>query len=215
MNALILILVFIGSYLIGSINSAIVVGRIASGDDIRNHGSGNAGATNVLRTYGKLCAVFVVLGDCLKSVVSCLLAMLVANITPLGADNVKLAIYAAAIGSAVGHNYPVFFNFRGGKGILVSITAYYFADWKIALAVTIIGILLIIITKYVSLGSVVGAALFIIFAFIFKLDDLPYIIFAIILSGLAIYRHKENIKRLIKGEESKITDKKKKTEDTK
>ncbi len=212
MNAFILILIFIGSYLIGSINSAIVVGRIVSGDDIRNHGSGNAGATNVLRTYGKLCTVFVVLGDCLKSVISCLLAMLVAHITPLGADNIKLAIYAAAIGSAVGHNYPVFFNFRGGKGILVSITAYYFADWKIALAVTIIGILLIIITKYVSLGSVVGAALFIVFAFIFKLDDLPYIIFAIILSGLAIFRHKENIKRLFKGTESKITDKKKKAD---
>ena len=204
MNALILILIFIGSYLIGSINSAIVVGRIISGDDIRNHGSGNAGATNVLRTYGKACAVFVVLGDCLKSAVSCLLAMLVARITPFGYENVKLAIYAAALGSAVGHNYPVYFNFRGGKGILVSITAYYFADWKLALAVTIIGILLIAITKYVSLGSVVGAMLFIIFAFIFKLDDLPYIIFAILLSGLAIYRHRENIKRLCAGTENKV-----------
>lgn len=214
MNALILILIFICSYLIGSINTAIVVGRIVSGDDIRNHGSGNAGATNVLRTYGKVCAAFVVIGDCLKSVISCLIAMLVAKVTPLGYENVKLAIYAAALGSAVGHNYPVFFNFRGGKGILVSITAYYFADWKIALLVTIIGLALIVITKYVSLGSVVGAILFIIFAFIFKLDDLPYIIFAILLSGLAIYRHRSNIKRLIKGEESKITDKKKKAETT-
>ena len=212
MNALILILVFIGSYLIGSINSAILVGRVVSGDDIRNHGSGNAGATNVLRTYGKACAAFVVLCDCLKSAVSCLLAMLVAKITPLGIDNVKLAIYAAGLGAAVGHNYPVFFNFRGGKGILVSITAYYFADWKIALLVTVIGILLIIITKYVSLGSCVGAALFIVFAFIFKLDDLPYIIFAILISSLAIYRHRENIKRLFKGTESKITDKKKKAD---
>ena len=207
MNAVILILIFIGSYLIGSINSAIVTGKIVAGDDIRQHGSGNAGATNVLRTYGKLCAVFVVLGDCLKSAVSCLLAILIANITPLGADNVNLAVYAAGIGAAAGHNYPIFFNFRGGKGILVSVIAYFFADWKIALAITIISLVLIAVTRYVSLGSVIGAVLFIVFAFIFKLNDLPYIIFVIILSSLAIYRHKENIKRLIKGTERKITDK--------
>lgn len=209
MTALILILIFIGSYLIGSINSAIVVGRIVAGDDIRQHGSGNAGATNALRTYGTVSAIFVVLGDCFKAAVACLLAMLVARISPLGTENVKLGIYAAGIGAAVGHNYPVFFNFRGGKGILVSVTAYFFADWKIALVIMIIALTVIAITKYVSLGSVLGGILFIIAAFIFKLDNLPYIIFSIILSSLAIFRHKENIKRLIQGTESKLTAKKK------
>lgn len=196
------------SYLIGSVSSAILVGRIISGDDIRSHGSGNAGATNALRTYGKIAALYVTLGDCLKAVVCCVGAILIAKFTPLGDENTKLAIYAAGIGVALGHNFPIYFNFKGGKGILVSITALFFADWRIALAVTIISIATMAISKIVSLGSVLGAILFIVFAFIFKLDDIAYIVFVLFLALLAIYRHRANIVRLMKGTESKLTDKK-------
>ncbi len=204
-----LIIIVVVSYLIGSVSSAILVGRIMSGDDIRSHGSGNAGATNALRTYGKLAAVYVTLGDCLKSVICCVLAIILANFTPLGKENTAIAIYAAGIGVALGHNFPVFFKFKGGKGILVSITALFFADWKIALAVFVISITVMIITRLVSLGSILGSVLFIVFGLIFKLDDVGYIVFATFLALLAIYRHRSNISRLIKGTESKITDKKK------
>lgn len=210
MLELILIAIAIVSYLIGSINSAIIVGKIkSSGDDIRNHGSGNAGATNALRTYGKSAAAFVVLGDCLKSAISCIIAIIVAYNTSLGVENVKLGIYAAGIGAVLGHNFPLYFGFKGGKGILVSVTALMFANWKIALVILIISILVMAITKYVSLGSVLGAVLFIVLPLIFETDNIPYLIFCIILAVLAIYKHKTNIVRLIKGEENKISGKKK------
>ncbi|MBQ3573737.1 MAG: glycerol-3-phosphate 1-O-acyltransferase PlsY, partial [Clostridia bacterium] len=178
------------------------------GDDIRTHGSGNAGATNALRTYGKMAAVFVTLGDCLKAVIACVLARLIARYTPLGADNTALAIYCAGFGAVLGHNFPLYFKFKGGKGILVSVTALLFAHWQIALAVIVISIAIMAITKYVSLGSVIGSILFIVFAFIFELDNTAYVIFTTVLALLAIYKHRANIVRLIKGTESKLTDKK-------
>ena len=208
MTSISFILIAVASYLIGSISSAILVGRVLSGDDIRTHGSGNAGATNALRTYGKMAAVYVTLGDCLKAVICCVGAMLIAKYTPLGAENTKLAIYAAGVGVALGHNFPLYFNFKGGKGILVSITALFFADWKIALAVFVISVTIMVITKLVSLGSVIGSSLFIVFAFIFRLNDVSYVVFTTLLALLAIWRHRANIVRLIKGNESKITGKK-------
>lgn len=209
MNILILIVLAVISYLIGSISSAILVGKIISGDDIRSHGSGNAGATNALRTYGKGAAALVTLGDCLKAVVCCLLAIAAAHITPLGTENTKLAIYVAGIGAVLGHNFPLYFGFKGGKGILVSITALMFADWRIALIVMIISISVMVITRYVSLGSVLGAVLFIAAALIFKRGDIQYMVFAIVLALIAIYKHRTNISRLIHGTESKVGSKKK------
>ena len=203
-----LILITIIAYLLGSISTAILVGKMISGDDIRSHGSGNAGATNALRTYGKVAAVFVTLGDCLKAVIACILAILIARYTPLGTDNTALAIYCAGFGAVLGHNFPLYFNFKGGKGILVSVTALMFAHWQIALAVVIISITIMAITKYVSLGSVIGSMLFIVFALIFELDNIAYVIFTTTLALLAIYKHKTNIIRLIKGTESRLTDKK-------
>lgn len=208
MKILMLMVIAIISYLIGSISSAIIIGRIMGGDDIRSHGSGNAGATNALRTYGKMAAVYVTLSDCTKAAISCIIAILVSKFSPLGVENTKLAIYSAGIGVALGHNFPIFFKFKGGKGILVSITALFFSDWRIALAVFIIAILVMIITRYVSLGSVLGATLFIVFALIFKLDEPAYVVSTLFLAILAIYRHKANIKRLLNGTESKVTDKK-------
>lgn len=207
MTAFILIIIAAVSYLTGSINTAILVGRL-KGDDIRSHGSGNAGATNALRTYGKAAGIAVVAGDCLKAAVSCLFGILIAHITPLGSENVKLAIYAAGLGAVLGHNFPLYFGFKGGKGILVSITALIFADWKIGVAILIISLVLIAVTKYVSLGSVTGAALFIVLPLIFERGNYPYIIFCLILSLLAIYRHRENISRLISGNERKLGSKK-------
>lgn len=196
------------AYLIGSVSTAILVGKAVSGDDIRERGSGNAGATNALRVYGKAAAAAVTLGDCLKSAAACGAALLLARFTSLGWENHSPAIYAAGIGAALGHNFPVYFKFKGGKGVLVSITALMFADWKIALAALVIAIAIMAVTRYVSLGSVLGAIIVIILALIFKTDDKAYICFAVIMAALTIIRHRTNIVRLLKGTESKLGSKK-------
>lgn len=204
------LIILIVSYLIGSINSAIIVGKLKGGDDIRHHGSGNAGATNTLRTYGKAAAVFVTLGDCIKSAISCIIAIITANFLNFTNDQSLILLYTAGFGAVLGHNFPLFFGFKGGKGILVSITALMFADWKIALPVFIICIAVMAITKYVSLGSVLGAVLFVVFGLIFRWDTPPYIVYTIIMASLAIYKHRTNIKRLLNGTESKLGQKNKK-----
>lgn len=204
------LIILIVSYLIGSINSAIIVGKLKSGDDIRHHGSGNAGATNTLRTYGKAAAVFVTLGDCIKSAISCIAAIITAKFLNFTSDQSLILLYTAGFGAVLGHNFPLFFGFKGGKGILVSITALMFADWKIALPIFIICIAVMAITKYVSLGSVLGAVLFVIFGLIFRWDTPPYIVYTIIMASLAIFKHRTNIKRLLNGTESKLGQKSKK-----
>lgn len=200
--------VFLVAYLIGSISTAIIVGRFMAGDDIRSHGSGNAGATNALRTYGKKAAVFVVLGDCLKAVAAILVGMIEAKVIGANAQTMQLAVYIAGVGAVLGHNFPLYFKFRGGKGILVSTVAILFADWKIGLAVIVFSILIMAITRYVSLGSVLGSVALVIWGFIFHFGDTPYLIFAVILAVSAIFMHRGNIKRLINGTENKLGSKK-------
>ncbi len=200
------ILVTLVAYLIGSVNTAIFAGRFLAGDDIRSHGSGNAGATNALRTYGKKAAFFVVLGDCFKAVVAILLGLLIANLTSLDSS---FAVYGAGIGVALGHNFPLYFHFRGGKGVLVSTVTMFFADWRIALAVVILALTIMIITKYVSLGSILGAVLFMVFGALLHWGEWIYLLFSFLLAGLLIAMHHVNIKRLLAGTENKVGQKKK------
>lgn len=196
-----LILAFLAAYLIGSINSAIIVSKIMLHDDIRKYGSGNAGATNALRTLGKKGAIPVVIGDLLKAVIAILFAKLICS-------DSSLAVYIAGIGVVLGHNFPIYFGFRGGKGILVSLVAILFADPKIGLIAAVSAILIMAITKYVSLGSISGAVIFLVFGLIFRFGDVYFCIFAVIISLLAIIRHKTNIQRLLNGTESKLSFKK-------
>ncbi len=196
------ILSFVIAYLLGSISTSILVSKVMIHDDIRNYGSKNAGATNTLRTVGKLGALYVVIGDILKTVLAVIFARLIS-------ENAPIATYIAAIGAVLGHNFPIFFGFRGGKGIIVSVVAMFFADPILAALVTVISITIMAISKYVSLGSIIGAVLFLVLSIVKHWGDLPFIVFAAILSLLAIYRHKTNIKRLISGTENKISLKKK------
>ena len=191
------ILILIIAYILGSINTSIIVGKIKSGEDIRKFGSGNAGATNTLRTFGKSAAILVVLGDVLKAVISIIIAKLIWN------EN--LAVYISSIGVILGHNFPIFFGFKGGKGIVVSATASLFADWRVGLVIIIISLLIMLITKYVSLGSVIGACFIVVFGLIFRGIDIEFLVFSIIVGGLAIIMHKKNIVRLIKGTENKLS----------
>lgn len=186
------------AYLLGSINTSIIVSKIMIGDDIRNHGSGNAGATNTLRTVGKKGAFFVVLGDVLKTVIAIIVARLISH------DNSQ-ATYIAGIGAVLGHNFPVYFKFRGGKGIIVSTVAMLFADSILGLFVVIISIGIMAVSRYVSLGSISGAVLFVIFSLIFHGQESDFVVFAFILALLAIYMHRSNVKRLLSGTENKLS----------
>lgn len=193
------VFILILSYLFGSISSSVIISKIMTGDDLRNHGSGNAGATNALRVLGKKGGILTLLGDVLKTVLSILLAIFILN------EDKSLAIYFAGIGTVIGHNYPIWFGFKGGKGIVVSITAILFADWKIGIIVMLISIIIMAITKYVSLGSVLGAVLCIILSIIFRWGNWYFVVFTFVVGLLAIFRHKANIIRLINGEESKLS----------
>lgn len=208
MNYICLIGIFIVAYLIGSVSSAIIVGRVMTGEDIRKKGSGNAGATNTLRTLGKKAAAIVTVCDCLKAVVAILIAKLIAYLAGMDGYLSDVAVYTAGIGAALGHNFPVYFGFKGGKGILVSMVAMLFADWRIGLAVMVVAILIMAVTRYVSLGSVLGAVLLVVLALIFRIGDTPYIVFCVICAALAVFMHRSNIKRLLSGTENKLGSKK-------
>ncbi len=195
------LLVLLLSYLLGSISTSIIISKIMLGDDIRNHGSGNAGATNTLRTVGKKAALFVIVGDVLKTLIAILAAKLLLKDNPT-------SIYIAGIGAVLGHNFPLYFGFKGGKGIVVSATLMIFADPVIGIIVAIVAILIMAISRYVSLGSVLGAVFFVVLSFLLKSDNPDFIVFACMLALLAIYMHKSNIQRLLSGTESKLSFKK-------
>lgn len=208
-NQIICNLIFlVVAYLLGSINTSIIISKLMIGDDIRNHGSGNAGATNTLRTVGKKGALFVVLGDVLKAVI----AILFAKFVPFSTPN---AIYIAGIGAVLGHNFPLYFRFKGGKGIIVSLVAILFADPILGLITFAVAIAAMAITRYVSLGSMLGAVVFAVLALIFQKENTDFIVFSIILAILAIYMHRSNVVRLLNGTENKLGSKTKSQEDKK
>lgn len=189
------------AYLLGSINTSIIASKLMIGDDIRNHGSGNAGATNALRTMGKKGAIIVVIGDVLKTVVAILIAKFILHNNPS-------AVYIAGIGAVLGHNFPLYFKFKGGKGIIVSATVMLFADPVIGIIVMAFSLAVMAITRYVSLGSILGAVLFTVLSLIFKTNNTDFVVFALMLAILAIYMHKSNIARLFSGTENKLSFKK-------
>ncbi|HHW30404.1 MAG TPA: glycerol-3-phosphate 1-O-acyltransferase PlsY [Clostridiaceae bacterium] len=181
-------------YLLGSVNTSLVVGKFY-GTDIRNHGSGNAGLTNSLRVLGKKAAFLVLLGDVLKGIVSCIIGSVAVG---------DIGLMAAGAGAILGHNWPVYFNFKGGKGVLVSASVFFMMDWRIALITLAIFILIVALTRYVSLGSIIGAIVFPIIAIIYK-KDITFILFSAVIGLLAIVRHKSNIVRILNGTESKLS----------
>ncbi|MDD6308671.1 MAG: glycerol-3-phosphate 1-O-acyltransferase PlsY [Clostridia bacterium] len=186
-------LVVIIGYLLGSINSAVIYSKLR-GEDIRNTGSGNAGATNILRTYGKGAAAIVVVGDIAKGI----LAVLIGRI--LGGTHLS---YFAGLSAVLGHNYPLYFGFRGGKGILTSLAVMLMISPKQAVISMVFAIVVIAVTRYVSLGSILGSILFGILIAIFS-TDLWLILVSVAVVLLAVLRHIPNIRRLCNGTERKL-----------
>ncbi|MBR6801182.1 MAG: glycerol-3-phosphate 1-O-acyltransferase PlsY [Eubacteriaceae bacterium] len=182
------------AYLLGSLNAAIIYSKMVKHDDIRNYGSGNAGATNTLRTYGIGVAFMVIVFDVAKGIIAVMLAKRFS-----GSD---LAVYAGAFAAVIGHNYPIFEGFKGGKGIAVSGGVSLAIDWRLGLIWITIGLTIAFLTKYVSLGACVSIALTPILAW-FMLDSIPATVFFAVNAALCIYGHRSNIHRLLTGTERK------------
>lgn len=201
------ILVLVIGYLLGSLNTSIIVGKFY-GTDIRKHGSGNAGMTNTLRTLGKAAAVMVIIGDILKGVLSYLVGNFLVSGSPGAIDFSGMGGMIGGIAAIAGHNWPVYFGFKGGKGILTSFAVVLIMDWKLGLILFGIFVIIVAITRYVSLGSIIASIAFPIGALL-KGNGPVFVFFAAILGILAIARHNANIKRLLNGTESKLGSKKK------
>lgn len=191
-------LIILVSYLIGSISFGFLFCKIIKGIDIRDYGSGATGATNISRILGIGPAVIVFILDVLKGITSIYLARL------FGGN--PLIIILAGIAVIAGHNWPVFFGFRGGRGIASSLGIIFAISPQVFLWLFIIGIPVVLLTKYVSLGSVCGALSLPFLMWYFQLE-ISYIILGTVLSVIAVIRHIPNLKRLRAGKESRLGEK--------
>ena len=187
----------VAAYLLGSINSAIIVSKALYKDDIRKYGSGNAGMTNMLRTYGKKAAALTLFADALKAVVSILIGRLIWGI---------VGAYVAGVACMIGHVFPVFYKFKGGKGVVVAAVTIFMTNWKVGLILALFFLILVAGTKYISLGSVMCA---LIYPLLLPrlLGNTPQItiLFAFALMLIIVLKHASNIKRLLNGTENKIS----------
>ena len=201
------ITVAIVAYAIGSINFAVLFSRKFAGFDVREKGSKNAGTTNVLRSVGKRAAALTLLCDILKGVVAILAAILAKYMWDgFDINNLK---YIAGFMVILGHTYPIFFEFRGGKGVATAIGVLLMLNWKIGLICLIFGILIIAITKMVSLGSMIAALLFpILTIFIHEGITFCGTMVSFLIAALVIFNHRANIKRIKEGNENKLSFKK-------
>lgn len=188
-------------YILGCSNGAILVSKYILRDDIRTHGSGNAGLTNFNRVFGGKLTLLVIAADVLKAVFAVLLGMLGARI--LGISPVR-AKYIAGLFCELGHMFPVMFGFRGGKGIMSGGIIAIMIDWRVAIVVWGSFVLLTAITKYVSVGSISTGILFPIMAWVLYRDPVC-LVFALIVGGLIVFQHRGNIQRLIQGNENKFS----------
>lgn len=195
---LFVVITAVAGYLLGNLNGAVCVSHFF-GDDVRTHGSGNAGLTNFIRNYGAGKSVAVVLIDAGKAIVGCVLGGFLLQ-RYLGFQT------GAALGGAgvlLGHVFPVFLGFHGGKGILSGLFVALMVDWRIALLILAVFAVAYLLTWYVSLGSVLAAVAFGIGFVIFYHNQPVIMLCGVFMSALAIFMHRQNIVRLCKGEERK------------
>ncbi|ATL49507.1 acyl-phosphate glycerol 3-phosphate acyltransferase [Chitinophaga caeni] len=200
------ILLLICAYLIGSISTAVWVSKGVFGIDIREHGSGNAGATNTFRVLGPKAGTFVMLVDMMKGVLAVRLALLV----PYYRDPehlVQLVNLQIGLGlmAVIGHIFPIFANFRGGKGIATVFGMVLAIQPAVALSCVGVFLMILFLTRYVSLSSIIASiALPVLVLFIFNEKELYYRIFAIAVALMVVLTHQKNIARLLNGNENKV-----------
>lgn len=213
------ILIGVVSYLLGSLNFSIILSEVVKKKDIRKSGSGNAGATNMMRTYGIKAAVGTMLGDIFKVAIGILVAFAILGVpmkyiftNPADAAEIqRVMLYKefAGLFCVLGHIFPLYFKFKGGKGVAACTGMVIIVDWRIALILFVIFVSVILISKWISLGSIVIAILYPVLIFVFYKNWILSLV-ALLFTAIVIIAHRENIKRLIKGEENKISLKNKK-----
>lgn len=194
------------AYLIGSINFSVILSKKMAGFDVRERGSGNAGTTNMLRSVGKKAAAITLVCDILKGVVAILIAILIGKIVK--GSNGALLVQVAGVAVILGHTFPIFFKFKGGKGVATSLGVLIMSNWQIGLICLVFALILIALTQMVSVGSIAAAILYpVLTLFIPQNYIVPgnYLIYSIILAILIVFNHRENVKRLLNGTENKIS----------
>ena len=205
------ILIAVIAYLIGSVNFSVILSKKIAGFDVREKGSGNAGSTNMLRSVGKGAAALTLICDILKGVISIGIAILLGNI--FNVENKALLVQIAGLLVVIGHTFPVFFGFKGGKGVATSLGVLLMSNWQIGLICLVFALLLMILTRMVSLGSISAAILFPVLTLFINTNYIVqegsgYLIYSILLAVLVVFNHRENVKRLLNGTENKLGSKK-------
>lgn len=207
------IIVAIIAYLLGSISFSVIISKKMAGFDVREKGSGNAGTTNVLRSVGKKAAVITLVCDVLKGVVAVLIALL-AGVIIKDLDK-ALLVQLAGVFVIIGHTFPVFFKFKGGKGIATSLGVLLIINWQIGLICLVFALLLMALTRMVSVGSIAAAVLFPVLVLfinqnyiVAESSNWSYLIFSVVIALLVIFNHRTNLKRIFTGTENKLSFKK-------
>lgn len=194
------ILTVLVSYFVAAINPAIIISKSVLKQDIRELGSKNAGTTNSIRIMGKKWGALVFMLDLFKVVVSYLLLMLVFKVSSVTFGNTSKSLYMLA--SVLGHVFPVYYGFKGGKGVAVFLMTALLIDYKAALVCIVVGVILILVSRWVSLGSVCGTILLVIISMF--MDTNFNVIILGLTTAVVVVKHKSNIKRIIKGKENKL-----------
>ena len=209
LTVLSVILCIVIPYFLGSLNFSVILSRRLYREDVRAKGSGNAGSTNMLRNYGKKAAGLTLLGDALKTAVSCAFGILIYGV---------YGAYLAGLFCIMGHMFPVYFKFKGGKGIVCLAVMILMTDWRVFLILFAIFLIIVLGTKYVSLGSVIGAMLYPVILNRINTGTENAVrsveLIAVVVAFLVVFMHRENIKRLYRGTESKLDFHKKKKNDS-
>lgn len=199
------------AYLIGSVSFSVIFTKKFAGFDVREKGSGNAGSTNVLRTAGKKPAALTLLCDILKGVVAVGIAILIGLIVKADDNTKAILVQLAGIFVVVGHTYPIFFGFRGGKGVATALGVLLITNWQIGLICLLFALIIMAVFKIVSLGSIAAAILFPVLCmfltqhFIVHGSTLSYIVFGIVMAAIVVFNHRANIKRMATGTENKLS----------
>ena len=205
------IIVTIVAYMLGSISFSVIISKKMAGFDVRDKGSGNAGSTNVLRSVGKRAALLTLIGDLLKGIVAVLFAILVGAIAKNSDKSVLLQL--AGIFVVIGHTFPLFFGFKGGKGVATALGVLLITNWKIGLICLVFALVLMAFSRMVSMGSVGAAILFPVLTLFIDTnytisEGSGYFVYSIILAIIVAFNHRSNIKRILNGTENKLSFKK-------
>jgi len=212
---IIYIVMLLVAYAIGSVNFSVILSKKMAGFDVREKGSGNAGTTNMLRSVGKGAAALTLVCDILKGVVAVVIAIIIGKVAK--ELNKELLVQIAGIAVVLGHTFPVFFGFKGGKGIATALGIILISNWQIGLICLVFALVLMALTRMVSLGSCAAAVLFPILTLFINSNytilsegkmGTTYLIYSIILAVIVLYNHRSNIKRIMEGKENKIGQKK-------